>query len=83
MKKGEKILARNLVEKSFEKIKRIQLEKYHKASAEEKDTIKLNPKQIFLDAVVNCKPVLALTPIKRGGVKYQVLLRKNCFGFLF
>jgi len=32
----------------------------------------LNPRKIFYDAVENCKPLLQLTPIKRGGVTYQV-----------
>lgn len=72
MKDGRKILARELIEKTFETIKRIQLEKYHKASPEDKNSIELNPKQIFFKAVSNCKPILALTPIKRGGVTYQV-----------
>lgn len=73
MKDGLKPLARDLVEKSLEKIKRIQLEKYHKAKTEEeKQNIELNPKTVFYKAVVNCKPLLQLTPIKRGGVTYQV-----------
>lgn len=72
MREGKKTLARELVEKAFENIKRIQLERYHKASPENKNSFELNPKQIFHNAVSNCKPVLALTPIKRGGVKYQV-----------
>lgn len=74
MKGGDKVLARELIEKSFEKIKRIQLEKYHKAkSEEEKMNIELNPKEIFHKAISNCKPLLQLTPIKRGGVRYQVI----------
>ncbi|XP_018323968.1 28S ribosomal protein S7, mitochondrial isoform X2 [Agrilus planipennis] len=73
MRDGLKTLARGLVEKSFENIKRIQLEKYHKAKTEaEKQAIEINPKNIFHQAVNNCKPLLYLTPIKRGGVKYQV-----------
>lgn len=73
MRDGEKVLARDLVEKSFEKIKRIQLEKYHKANTDdEKQSIELNPKAIFHKAVANCKPLLWLQPIKRGGVTYQV-----------
>lgn len=73
MQGGKKILARELIEKSFEKIKRVQLEKYHKTKSEEgKSKIDLNPKEIFHKAIINCKPLLHLTPIKRGGVKYQV-----------
>lgn len=73
MRQGKKELARGLVEKAFEKVKRIQLEKYHKASSEEeKDKITLSPRDIFHKAVENCKPILQLTPIKRGGVRYQV-----------
>lgn len=73
MRHGNKILARELVQKTFERIKRIQLEKYHKCKDdEEKKGVQLNPRAIFNQAVVNCKPVLHLTPIKRGGVKYLV-----------
>lgn len=73
MRHGRKMLARNLVEKAFENIKRMQLEKYHKAKTEEgKAKIELDPKVVFHKAVVNSKPVLSLQPIKRGGVKYQV-----------
>lgn len=75
MRHGLKTLARDLVEKALEKVKRIQLEKYHKADSEDdKKRIELNPKVIFHKAVLNCKPVLYLQPIKRGGVTYQVCL---------
>jgi small subunit ribosomal protein S7 len=73
MKGGQKNLARNLVEKCFENIKRIQLERYNLAtSEEEKAKIETNPIEILHKAVENCRPILSLTPIKRGGVKYQV-----------
>lgn len=73
MRNGEKILARGLVEQAFENIKRMQLEKYHKCQDNvDKEKIELDPREIFHKAVDNCKPVLSLTPIKRGGVRYQV-----------
>ncbi|CAH1109371.1 unnamed protein product [Psylliodes chrysocephalus] len=73
MREGNKILARNLVEQCFENIKRLQLEKYHKTTNEEdKHQIDLDPKSILHKAIENCKPILQLTPIKRGGVRYQV-----------
>lgn len=73
MRDGAKVLARGLVEQSFENIKRMQLEKYHKCqNDEDKEKIELNPRTILYKAVENCKPVLKLTPIKRGGVRYQV-----------
>ncbi|XP_018563871.1 28S ribosomal protein S7, mitochondrial [Anoplophora glabripennis] len=73
MRDGLKVLARSLIEKSFENVKRMQIEKYHKCQNEEdKSKIELNPKTIFCNAIENCKPVMQLTPIKRGGVKYQV-----------
>ncbi|CAG0880672.1 unnamed protein product [Darwinula stevensoni] len=59
---------------AFKEVKRIQLEKYHKASEEEKRGIELNPQRIFHGAIDNCKPILALIPLKRGGVTYQVPL---------
>jgi len=73
MKSGNKTLARCLIEQALQTVKQIQLEKYHKAKSEEvKSNILLDPKVIFHRAVENCKPVLSLTPIKRGGVTYQV-----------
>ncbi|XP_050297957.1 28S ribosomal protein S7, mitochondrial [Anthonomus grandis grandis] len=73
MREGKKALARDLVEKAFESVKRIQLERYHRCTSEEdKAKIELNPKKIFHDAIKNCKPLLQLTGIKRGGAKYQV-----------
>lgn len=73
MRKGRKQLARNLVEKTFEKIKRIQLKKYYREADETaRQKIVLDPRAIFRTAVTNCTPVLQLTPIKRGGATYQV-----------
>lgn len=73
MQDGQKALARQLIEESFEKVKRMQLEKYHKCKTEEeKANIELNPRVVFYRAVENCKPLLQLLGIKRGGVKYQV-----------
>ncbi|CAK1596132.1 unnamed protein product [Parnassius mnemosyne] len=73
MEEGKKKLARSLVEKAFENIKRIQIERYHLATTpEQKSKIVLNPKEILHTAIENCKPLLQLTPIKRGGITYQV-----------
>ncbi|XP_072394589.1 small ribosomal subunit protein uS7m isoform X1 [Diabrotica undecimpunctata] len=73
MRQGNKVLARGLMQQCFENIKRLQLEKYHKCqSEEEKSLINLDPKDIFHKAVENCKPLLQLMSIKRGGVRYQV-----------
>ncbi|KAG4074934.1 hypothetical protein HA402_009359 [Bradysia odoriphaga] len=72
MKGGGKALARNLLEKSFENIKRIQLERYNLAEPNERESIELNPVAVLHKAVENCRPILTLTPVKRGGSKYQV-----------
>lgn len=73
MKKGNKLLARDLLSKTFEQIKRIQLEKYNLSqNEEEKSKIQTNPNEILHQAIENCRPLLQLTPIKRGGVTYQV-----------
>ncbi|KAJ9578712.1 hypothetical protein L9F63_005074 [Diploptera punctata] len=73
MRKGKKVLAREMVEKAFENVKRIQLEKYNSTTeTEKKEAIVTDPLKIFHDAIANCKPVLQLTPIKRGGATYQV-----------
>ncbi|XP_050525192.1 28S ribosomal protein S7, mitochondrial [Daktulosphaira vitifoliae] len=73
MHKGQKKLARQVLEKTFEKIKRIQLEKYNKETNPEKKTeIIIDPVTILKKAIANCKPLLKLTPVKRGGSYYQV-----------
>nr|CAG4645792.1 EOG090X0CZM [Lynceus sp. MCZ IZ 141354] len=72
MKCGRKELIRGLVEDAFLKIKQIQLEKYHKASDAEKESIVLEPRVLFHQAIENSRPVLKLTPVKRGGIRYQV-----------
>ncbi|KRT83774.1 ribosomal protein, partial [Oryctes borbonicus] len=43
MRAGKKALARELVGKAFEMVKRKQLEKYHNSKEEEKHKIELNP----------------------------------------
>nr|CAG4644278.1 EOG090X0CZM [Lepidurus arcticus] len=72
MEGGQKALARSLLEKSFAHIKKIQLNRYHQAPEDEREDIECNPNTIFHNAIANCSPVLQLTPIKRGGVVYQV-----------
>jgi small subunit ribosomal protein S7 len=72
MKCGNKTLARDLIEKCFENIKRTQLERYNLAEGAEKDSIETNPLTILHKAVANCRPILQTTPIKRGGATYQV-----------
>ncbi|XP_011308604.1 28S ribosomal protein S7, mitochondrial [Fopius arisanus] len=72
LRRGKKELARSLVEETFEKIKRIQLERYHKAKPEERVNIVLNPKEILHTAVINCTPVMELMPMKKGGSTYRV-----------
>ncbi|KAL5018646.1 hypothetical protein ScPMuIL_004368 [Solemya velum] len=72
MQKGKKTLAKDIIEKAFENIKRIQIENYHKAADEVKQDIELDPLKIFHQAVDNCKPILVLTKIQKGGVRYEV-----------
>ncbi|XP_045027447.1 28S ribosomal protein S7, mitochondrial-like [Daphnia magna] len=73
MEKGHKEVATKLVETAYMKIKQMQLAKYYKATTDaERAEIELNPIVIFHKALENCKPVLQLTPIKRGGATYQV-----------
>lgn len=73
MRKGKKALARELVNKSLQQVKRIQIQKYHKETdPDEKSKIVLDPLKVFHAAIENCKPLLKLTPIKRGGATYQV-----------
>ncbi|XP_075994908.1 small ribosomal subunit protein uS7m [Genypterus blacodes] len=72
MKHGNKVLAREIMTKTLEDIKRKQVEKYHKAPAGKKTDIECNPYKIFHQALENCKPVVELTSIQKGGRFYQV-----------
>ncbi|KAE8742720.1 hypothetical protein FOCC_FOCC011752 [Frankliniella occidentalis] len=72
MKSGRKAKAREIIKEAFEKIKRAQVRKYHLANDSAKLKIPTNPLEIFHQALQNCKPVLTVTPVKRGGVVYKV-----------
>ena len=73
MRHGNRSLARTLVTKAFEGIKRIQLQRYHKAKTnEEKDNIELDPFVVFHRAIDNCTPILHLIGCRKGGITYQV-----------
>lgn len=75
MRHGNRNLARTLVTKAFEEIKRIQLQRYHKAKTdEEKENIELDPFVIFHRAVDNCTPILHLIGCRKGGITYQVII---------
>ena len=50
-----------------------QIENYHKAPSEaEKAMIVTDPLKIFHGAVENCKPLLTLKTIEKGGSRYRV-----------
>lgn len=48
------------------------MEKYHKAPEGNKGEIECNPYAIFHQALENCKPVVGLASIQKGGKYYQV-----------
>lgn len=73
MEGGKKELSREILEKGFLNIKRIQLERYHLAkSDEEKESIELNPRVLLHQAIENCRPLMRLVNVKRGGTNYKV-----------
>ncbi|XP_066291217.1 small ribosomal subunit protein uS7m-like [Branchiostoma lanceolatum] len=72
MRKGDRAVARSIVEKSFEHLKRHQIKKYHEAAPDEKPYIDCNPVRIFHTAIDNCKPAVGVKSVKRGGKTYQV-----------
>ncbi|KAJ0057973.1 hypothetical protein NL108_007173, partial [Boleophthalmus pectinirostris] len=71
MKNGDKILAREILTNTLENIKRKQVEKYHKAPVGKKEEIECNPYTVFHQALENCKPVVGLASIQKGGKFYQ------------
>lgn len=73
MEGGNKVLARELLEKGFLNIKRVQLERYHLAKTdEERESIELNPRVLLHEAIENCRPLMRLVKVKRGGTNYKV-----------
>ncbi|XP_023239297.1 28S ribosomal protein S7, mitochondrial-like [Centruroides sculpturatus] len=72
MKYSNKVLARELLDETFTRIKRIQLEKYHSAKEESRDSIECDPLKILYRAVENSTPIVILTAVKRGGINYRV-----------
>lgn len=70
-KKGNSALARTLLSKAFELIKRTQTERLNLAKGD-KDKVITNAEVLLKQAVENCRPLLQVTAIKRGGVTYQV-----------
>ncbi|KAH8244130.1 hypothetical protein KR026_000125, partial [Drosophila bipectinata] len=70
-KKGNSALARSLLSKAFELIKRTQTERLNLAKGD-KDQVITNAEVLLKQAVENCRPLLQVTAIKRGGVTYQV-----------
>ncbi|XP_041633938.1 28S ribosomal protein S7, mitochondrial [Cheilinus undulatus] len=72
MKHGDKVLAQEILRETLEDIKRKQVEKYHKAPQGKKEEIECSPYAIFHQAIDNCKPVVGLASIQKGGKYYQV-----------
>lgn len=73
LRDGRSMTARTVVDKTMYKIKLKQVEKLNKATTEqEKAKIETDPVKIMLKAFDNCKPILKLTPVKKGGITYQV-----------
>lgn len=72
MRRGERNIARRVLETTFENIKILQLKKYYELPPDERDNVILDPKLILHRAIENCTPVLTLTTVKRGGISYKV-----------
>lgn len=73
MEGGKKELARSILEKGFLNIKRTQLERYNLAKTdEEREAIELNPRVLLRQAIENCRPLMRLVNVKRGGTNYKV-----------
>ncbi|KAH8400598.1 hypothetical protein KR222_007993, partial [Zaprionus bogoriensis] len=70
-KGGNAALSRELLTKTFEAIKRTQIERLNLARGTGNEIV-TDAEKLLIDAIENCRPVLQLSAIKRGGVKYQV-----------
>lgn len=73
MQDGRKETAKDELAKALTIVKRVQVGLYNRTEdEEEKKKIVVDPVRIFKVAVQNCRPILKLTPIRRGGSTYQV-----------
>lgn len=73
MQGGKKKLAREQLGKALQRIKQVQVEQYNKAGNEaEKSQIVLDPVRVLKQAIENCRPIMKLTSIRRGGSLYQI-----------
>lgn len=70
-KKGNAALAKELLTKTFEAIKRTQIERLNLGTADQEKVI-TDAETLLINAIENSRPLLTLSAIKRGGVKYQV-----------
>lgn len=68
-RKGNKKLARELLDRCFENIKQIQIQRLNLGK---ESNIVSDPLELLVRAIENCRPILEVTKIKRGGVSYQV-----------
>uniref|UniRef100_UPI00358DF647 small ribosomal subunit protein uS7m n=1 Tax=Myxine glutinosa TaxID=7769 RepID=UPI00358DF647 len=69
---GGKLLARTIMLEALERLKREQVTLYHKTPPGERQAIECNPYAIFHKALENCKPILGLKKMIKGGTTYQV-----------
>lgn len=70
-KDGNTTLARELLTKTFEVIKRTQIERLNLVQ-NKTDNIITDSERLLINAIENSRPLLQLSVIKRGGVNYQV-----------
>ena len=67
---GKKSASINVMRETFEKIKKIQIEKHRKA--DDKTQVEISPLTIFHKALENAMPVLGTQTMKKKGKNYQV-----------
>ena len=72
MTRARRHIARREMHRVFRNVKHIQLEKWHKASEEDREKIECDPLKVFLKAIENCTPIMRLAPVRRGGITYKV-----------
>ncbi|XP_038068330.1 28S ribosomal protein S7, mitochondrial-like [Patiria miniata] len=71
-KRGKKQTFQKIMDRTMENVKREQILKYNKAPEVEKSSIETDPRVIFYKAIENCKPLMGLAVVKKGGKNYQV-----------
>ena len=72
LKQGKGALASKIMRETLEHIKCVQIKKYNRVEAPERDSIELNPLTVFHTALENAKPIVGVKTLTQGAQTYRI-----------